>query len=191
MRLNFDEIVETVASKPKPLLVALDGLPLAGKSTLAERLVRELGAECLWLDDFVKPEGEWPSRNTPSFPFDYVRYDAFMAAIHALARFGRCSYHPYDWSTGSVSSELKVVSAERLAVVEGVSALHPDLAPLYDLRVWVESDPETTLSAAFERGVGAWAREWEMMFLPSAMLYLQSDPKTRADVIAAGRGSAG
>lgn len=72
MRLNFDEIVETVAAKPKPLLVAVDGLPLAGKSTLAERLVRELGAECLWLDDFMKPEVEWPSRNTPSFPFDYV-----------------------------------------------------------------------------------------------------------------------
>jgi hypothetical protein len=28
----------------------------------------------------------------------------------------------------------------------------PDLAPLYDLRVWIESDTETTLAASFERG---------------------------------------
>ena len=33
-------------------------------------------------------------------------------------------------------------------LVEGVSVLHPDLAPLYDLRIWVESDPETTLAAS-------------------------------------------
>ena len=31
-------------------------------------------------------------------------------------------------------------------IVEGVSALHPDLAPLYDLRIWVESDAATVLS---------------------------------------------
>ena len=64
-----------------------------------------------------------------------------------------------------------------IALVEGVSALHPDLAPLYDLRVWVESDAETTLAASFERGVGSWAREWEFMFLPSVGLYLKTDPK--------------
>jgi hypothetical protein len=76
-----------------------------------------------------------------------------------------------------------------LALVEGVSALHPDLAPLYDLRVWVESDAETTLAASFERGVGSWAREWEFMFLPSVGLYLRTDPKARADVVALGRGA--
>ena len=53
--LTFDEAVALVASKPEPLLVAIDGLPLSGKTTLALRLVQELGAECLSLDDFVRP----------------------------------------------------------------------------------------------------------------------------------------
>ena len=35
---------------------------------------------------------------------------------------------------------------------KGVSALYPDQAPLYDLRVWIESNTETTLAASFERG---------------------------------------
>ena len=75
-------------------------------------------------------------------------------------------------------------------IVEGVSSLHPDLARLYDLRIWVESDAATVLAAAGARGVGNWAREWEIMFVPSVALYLQTDPIGRADVLAAGRGVA-
>ncbi|MBV9252349.1 MAG: hypothetical protein JO227_24275 [Acetobacteraceae bacterium] len=170
------------------MLVAIDGLPLAGKTTLAVRLVEELGAECLWLDDFVKPETEWPARDRPSFPFDFVRYSDFVIAVRALADNRRCSFRPYDWSMGCVADKPKVIRGDGVALVEGVSALHPDLAPLYDLRIWIESDSKTTLSASLERGVGTWAREWELMFLPSVELYLQTNPKTRADVIALGRG---
>ena len=48
--MTFDEVVAFVGSKQKPLLVAIDGLPLSGKTTLALRLIKELGAECLRLD---------------------------------------------------------------------------------------------------------------------------------------------
>ena len=83
-----------------------------------------------------------------------------------------------------------MIRGDGIALVEGVSVLHPDLAPLYDLRIWVESDPETTLAASLERGVGSWAHEWRFMFLPSVELYLRTDPKSRADVVALGRGAA-
>lgn len=188
MPVSFEEVIAMIGSMPTPLLVAIDGLPLAGKTTLALRLMRELDADCLWLDDFVKPEADWPTRDTPSFPFNYIRYGEFMAAVRDLAQVRRCSLHPYDWDTGRIADQPKVVRGDRIALVEGVSALHPDLTPLYDFRVWVDSDAETTLSASFARGVGAWAREWEVMFMPSAQLYLQTDPKSRADIVAMGRG---
>lgn len=187
--LSFDEVVALAAERPKPLLVAIDGLPLAGKSTLADRLVAELGAQALWFDDFVKPEAEWPSRETPSFPFDYVRYDDFMAAVRALARDGTCTFRPFDWEAGRLAEAPKTIRRGEVTLVEGVSSLHPELAPLYDLRIWVESDAQTTLAASIRRGVGAWARAWELMFLPSVELYLRTHPKSRADVIAAGRGA--
>lgn len=73
--------------------------------------------------------------------------------------------------------------------MEGVSALHPRLAPLYDLRLWVESDPRTVLDASLARGVGDWVVEWRTLFLPSVTLYLKTEPAARAEILVAGRGA--
>jgi uridine kinase len=77
---GFEEVIARVVDRSPLRLVAIDGLPLAGKSTLAGRLVSTLEGHCIRLDNFVKPEAEWRSRDQPSFPFDYIRYDAFLAA---------------------------------------------------------------------------------------------------------------
>lgn len=68
-----------------------------------------LGAECLYLDDFVKPEALWPSRTSPSFPFAYIRYDEFLGAAKALAEHGTCTYRPYDWDARQVRDEPRTI----------------------------------------------------------------------------------
>jgi uridine kinase len=185
---SFDEVIAFASRRPHVRLLAIDGLPLAGKTTLANRLAAAIGGACVFLDDFIKPEREWRWRDRPSFPFDFIRYDEFAGAVGSLATNGECRYRPWDYRTGERADLDHVVRLEGPVIVEGVSALHPDLAPLYDLRVWVESDAATVLDAARARGVGDWAREWEVMFVPSVDLYLRTDPINRADVMAAGRG---
>ncbi len=175
------------ASRPAARLIAIDGLPVSGKSTLAERLETTLGAQCVYLDDFVKPEAQWTTRSIPSFPFDYIRYDEFLDAVQTLARGEGCRIRL--WSTGRLGDDFREVRSEGLIVIEGVSSLHPDLAPLYDLRFWVESDPATTLAASLARGVGNWEQEWRDLFLPSAELYMRTNPQARADFRVAGRGA--
>ncbi|OWJ69145.1 uridine kinase family protein [Inquilinus limosus] len=188
-KLSFDDAVALALARPALRLIAIDGLPVSGKSTLADGLAGALGAECLYLDDFVKPEALWPSRTSPSFPFGYIRYDEFLDAVKSLAQHGRCAYRPYDWDGRQVQDEPRTITLEKPVIIEGVSALHPELAPLYDLRIWVDSDATTTFSAALQRGVGAWEREWREMFLPSVDLYLESKPWERADLRVAGRGA--
>jgi len=188
--LTFDEVIAFVGRRPQPSFLAIDGLPLAGKTTLADRLAAAIGGACVFLDDFIKPEREWRWRDRPSFPFDLVRYDEFAGAVRGLATDGECRYRPWDYRTGERADLDRVVRLlDGPVIVEGVSALHPDLAPLYDLRVWVESDAATVLDAARTRGVGSWAREWEVMFVPSVALYMRTDPIGRADLLAAGRGA--
>ena len=188
--LSFDEMIAFVSRRPQPRLLAVDGLPLAGKTTLADRLAAAVGGACVSLDDFIRPEREWRWRDRPSFPFDFIRYDEFAGAVRGLATAGECRYRPWDYRTGERADLDRVARLlDGPVIVEGVSALHPDLAPLYDLRIWVESDAATVLDAARVRGVGNWAREWEVMFVPSVALYLRTDPVGRADLLAAGRGA--
>ena len=187
--IDFDEAVALASTHPDARLIAMDGLPLAGKSTLAGRIGAALRAEIIYLDDFVKPEAEWRSRTKPHFPFDFIRYDEFLNAVKSLASDGLCSYRLYDWRTATIRDEYRIVSLDRPVIVEGVSSLHPELTPLYDLRFWVESDAQTRLQASLKRGVGNWEREWRELFLPSVDLYLRTRPQDRAEFLVAGRGA--
>jgi hypothetical protein len=74
-------------------------------------------------------------------------------------------------------------------VIEGVSALHPDLCQHYALKIFVDSDRATTDEASKVRGLGIWADPWEKMFLPSSDLYMKTRPMERADLILPGRGA--
>ena len=184
--LNFDQAAALVRQN-SARFIAIDGLPVSGKTTLADQIASSTGAEILWLDEFVMPEAGWRGKAQPAFPFSYFRYDDFLQAVTTLAQTGRCSYHPYDWTTGQASPETRTITREQPVIIEGVSSLHPSLVPLYDLRLWVESDPATTLTAALARGVGDWEHEWRHLFMPSVELYLQTDPRGRADYLVAGR----
>jgi uridine kinase len=189
--MNFSDVLdpaEAVARASSARLIAIDGLPVSGKSTLADLMVAAHGAEVISLDDFVRPEAEWRGMVSPAFPFPYMRYSEFLGSVQALISEGNCSYFPYDWRTGQPSYEPRRITLYRPVVVEGVSSLHPLLAPHYDLRFWVESDAESVLQASLDRGVGDWADEWRDLFLPSVELYLADRPMERADFVVKGRG---
>ncbi|QYO76752.1 uridine kinase family protein [Devosia salina] len=184
--ISMAEAIEQAGGKRT---IAIDGLPASGKSTLAERLASELGAVCLFLDDFVIPEDLWPRPLLPAYPFPYFRHAAFIAAAAELATNRLCQFQPYDWASGQLAAPHTIDAQDRPVIIEGVSALDPALAPLYDLRLWIESDAASTLDAALARGKGQWATEWRYYFLPSAEHYMITRPQDRADRIVAGRGA--
>jgi hypothetical protein len=130
-------VIASVGQRPHLRLLAVDGLPLAGKTTLADRLAAAIGGACVFLDDFIKPEREWRWRDRPSFPFDFIRHDEFVGAVRGLSTNGECRYRPWDHRTGERADLDRVVRLDGPVIVEGVTTLHPDLAPLYDLRIWV------------------------------------------------------
>jgi hypothetical protein len=57
-KFTIDDAVEHIALL-SPSLIAIGGLPCAGKSTMARRLVERLGATCIELDEFVLPQRDW------------------------------------------------------------------------------------------------------------------------------------
>ena len=185
---TFDDIAERIRDLAAPGLIAIDGLPVSGKSTLADFLSKRLELDAVYLDDFVLPERLWPTDRQPAFPFGYIRYADFMAAVVSLATSGRAEFHPFDWASGNVAEAHRTVVLDRPVLIEGVSSLHPALCRHYALGVLVDSDRSTTFEAAAARGMGEWRTVWRDWFLPSVDLYFASNPAERADVHVAGRG---
>jgi uridine kinase len=186
--VSMDELLAIAGAMPRGI-IAVDGLPASGKSTLADRLEAAFGYERVCLDDFILPHWEWPTPYQATFPFKFARYAEFMAAVKSLAETGECTFVPFDWAALRLSPVPRTVRLDRPLVIEGVSALHADLCQYYALKIFVDSDRGTTDEASKVRGLGIWAEPWDKMFLPSSDLYMKTNPMTRADVILRGRGA--
>jgi uridine kinase len=184
------EIEADLARRDRPpRLLAVDGLPLSGKSTLAERLATRFGWDVLGFDDFYLPAKGWPAGVTPQFPFPFFRVEAFREAVRSLRTEGRCLWNPIDWPTLTVSPKRTELVVRGTVIVEGCSVLDPALVDLYDLRIFVESDRDTIVEAQRARdGDNALVDDWTHLFLPSVNIYMQTNPRSRADLIVAGRG---
>lgn len=95
-----------------------------------------------------------------------------------------------DWRTNELSHlETRVFRGARPLLIEGVSTLAPELCPLYDVRIFVESDRATAFDSIFERDGFEWEETWRTVVMPSDDLYFATAPETRADLIVAGRGA--
>ena len=185
--VTVDEAINELGRCSRTAIIAIDGLPCSGKSTMTARLKERLDADVIELDEFVLPEAAWPAKHVPAFPFQYIRYASFLSAVEALANTGACSFYPFDWRTLTVSNDLRIVKLTKPVVIDGVSALNPSLCAFYEKRVFIESDRGSCLQAALARGGDAWAAAWRDLFLPSADLYMQTSPQLRADILVAGR----
>lgn len=186
--LSFEEVSALMETLPLSAdMIAIDGAPLSGKSTLARNLADMFGLGLLSLDDFVRPEEDWEGA-LPAYPFPYFRNDEFASVLKALRDEGQCFYYPFDWEIGFVSPEPRFIVRDKPILIEGVSVLDPALTAFYDLRFYVESDLQTPTDAQAARDGGRWADHWRDLFLPSVELYAATEPKTRADFLVKGRG---
>lgn len=149
----------------------------------------ETGAQVVYVDDFARPESDWPAQREPAYPFPFVRHAEFLACVRDLTNKAECSYRPFDWSTLQISNDMRIVKCTGPVIIEGVCSLDEDIASLYDLRFFVESDEQSILQTAVARGDGQWSREWHEYFLPSTEIYMRSNPRRRAEYLVAGRGA--
>jgi hypothetical protein len=66
-RLTIEAAFAHLERCTRPSLIAIDGLPCSGKSTITNRLAQRLELECVHLDEFVLPENDWPPNIKPPF----------------------------------------------------------------------------------------------------------------------------
>jgi uridine kinase len=144
----------------EPFLVGVAGGSGSGKTTVAERLAGLIGEPDLAL---VRLDAYYRDRN--DLPFDeraainYDHPDAFdwpllldhVEALHA----GREVQVPvYDFATYERQATRVTVAPAHVVVVEGILVLYePELRERFDLRVFVDTEPDVRFIRRLERDV--------------------------------------
>ena len=138
---EFETLLARISQLPEGGIAAIDGCCASGKSTLAARLSAALGCPLFHLDDFfLRPEQRTPERFAQ--PGGNVDRERFLAEVLEPLRRGEAvHYRRFDCGSFTLAPE-RVIHPGRVNLVEGAYAMHPDLAPYYDLSVFLRVSPQ-------------------------------------------------
>jgi uridine kinase len=185
-----------------PLRVALDGRSAAGKTTLADELVRPieaLGRPVIRasIDGFHRPAAERRLRGPLSpegYYLDTIDYAAVRAAL--LDPLGPGGPRRYRARVHDLAADAAYDEPERIApddavlLVDGVFLLRPQIDDAWDLRVFVDVDAEHTLARGPARDAARFGsaraaeERYRLRYVPGEDLYLATDrPRERADIV--------
>ena len=132
--------VEALSGAKRPVVLAIDGMAAAGKTTAAAFLARRWGAPVVHMDDFFLP----PALRTPeryAEPGGNVHYERFAAEVLPGLRAGTpFSYRVFDCSVMGFRGEAAIPAAS-VVIVEGAYALHPRFGDYADVTVFFAVDP--------------------------------------------------
>lgn len=191
---NIINCLKMLQHQKTHLLVAIDGLGGAGKSTLA-RLLKEQLKTLEWIvavvkhDDFYLPSHQRENQQAKVIGRDFD-WERLRDQVLTPIREGRSAhYQRYDWETDALA-EWRTISAPDVVLVEGVYTTRRELAHLYDLKIWVECPRAIRLARGIARD-GEKARTiWEQDWMPKEDDYIKTHlPHERADLSINGAGS--
>ncbi|NQW21062.1 MAG: AAA family ATPase [Chloroflexi bacterium] len=167
---SFEDIVDAIRSAAidsadSTLLIGIDGAGGSGKSTLAKNLSESLdGATVIRLDDFA----DWS---------DDSNWELSTFAERVLIPFvaGITSKHQrYDWPTDSLGEWFEIPSTG-IAIVEGVTALRPDLRGYWHVSIWVDCPRELRLERGVSRDGEEIRSKWVNEWMPGEDAYFERD----------------
>ena len=199
------DLIQTIAtdvarlvSQRNRVLVAIDGPDAAGKTTLADSLVKNLRVPSVRasIDGFHRPRevrikrGELSSVGYFRDSFDYPTLtDQLLLPFRTGA--SRVRTKNFDWRADVPVEQHSTAIPERAVLVfDGVFLLRPELRALWDLSVYLRVPEDDVLRRALTRDVGVLGgsdevRElYESRYLPGQALYrTECGPEHLADVV--------
>ena len=159
------------AQRARPqVLMCLDGPCGSGKTTLARQLVSITDAACVPMDDFYTPHPmKTPERL--SQPGGNAHIERLLSELLLPWRSqGHGSYRPYLCAEDRFGEPVEV-PARPLTILEGSYSLHPDIAALADVRVFLTISEEEQLRRLNAREGAEGVKNFQQRWIPLEKAY--------------------
>lgn len=204
LSMNRSDLLELLVSQilviehERPLLVAIDGVDAAGKTTLAAELskkLRELGLNIIEasIDGFHNPRVIRYKQGAES-PEGYYNDSFNLAALQVLLldplKTGDLRYkaRAFDYiADRGVVSPFLVAEPDSILVFDGVFAHRAELRDYWDYSIYLHIDEAQSLRRGVDRGQGDeddLVRRYEKRYISGQRLYLaDADPMNHADIV--------
>lgn len=170
--MNIENLYEILMEKSagRPVILAIDGRCAAGKSTLAAKLADQWDAALYHMDDFyLQPHQRTAERLAE--PGGNVDRERFLAEVLEPLRAGKAvDYRRFDCGTMTFEAPKRILQ-KGIAIVEGSYACHPLLRGYYDLRIFLDIDPETQLERIRRRNGPEAAERFRNIWIPLEEAY--------------------
>ena len=183
-----------------PTRVAIDGVDGVGKTTLAQELVEPLAATGRQVirasvDGFHHPREARYRRGPDSAEgyfldsFDYMALKSVLLEPLGPGGNRRFRAATFDYRVDRpVDASLQTAAADAILLFDGVFLQRPELAGMWDFRIFVDAPFDVTVSRAVHRAAvadeTAIRTSYSQRYVPGQMMYLsQCEPKALADVI--------
>ena len=150
--------------------LAVDGGSASGKTTLGGILAARYDAAVFHMDDFfLRPEQRTAARFAE--PGGNVDRERFLAEVLLPLRRGEgVQYRRFDCSSMQLQNASEIVPG-RLVVTEGAYSMHPELAPFYDLSVFLDIAPDLQRERILRRNTPEKAEQFFRRWIPMEQAY--------------------
>lgn len=157
-----------MSSRPTPLVIGIAGGSGSGKTTVANVVMERVGAENIAYlphDAYYKELGHLPPNQRAQINFDHpdsLENELMIQHIQALRENQPVALPVYDFSTDSRTDKIIEVKPQRIIIVEGILIFAvPDLRKMFDLKIFVDTDPDIRLIRRLQRDISERGRSTE------------------------------
>lgn len=147
-----------MADFPPPVIIGVAGGSGSGKTTVSHAILDRVGTEhiaYLEHDSYYKDIRDIPHASDQLINFDHpdsLETTLLIEHIHQLKRWQAVEIPIYDFTTYRRTGEWRTMQPQPIILVEGILVFaEPDLRKLFDVRIFVDADPDIRFIRRLQR----------------------------------------
>lgn len=143
-----------------PLVIGIAGGTGSGKTTVANVVLERVGAHRIAYlphDGYYKDLSDLPENQRDLINFDHpdsLDTDLLIQHVQQLRNWEPVDLPIYDFKTDTRTSETRRIHPQPVIMVEGILIFaEPRLRPLFDVKIYVDTDPDIRFIRRLERDI--------------------------------------